>query len=66
MKKLLAFFIAAVAVVAVSCNKPSNGGGNDIDWSKVTVDGFYVAGEATGSQEIKPECVMSAGVNEAA
>ncbi|MBR5402786.1 MAG: SusF/SusE family outer membrane protein [Bacteroidales bacterium] len=66
MKKLLAFFIAAVAVVAVSCNKPSNGGGNDIDWSKVTVDGFYVAGEATGSQEIKPECVMTAGVNEAA
>ena len=64
MKKVLVFCIAALAVVAVSCQK--NNGGSNIDWSKVTVDGFYVAGPATGSAEIKPECVMTAGVNEAA
>lgn len=64
MKKLFVFCFAALAVAAVSCQKP-NAGGSDIDWSKVTVDGFYVAGEATGSEEIKPECVMTAGVNEA-
>ena len=64
MKKVFAFCIAALAVVAVSCQK--NNGGSGIDWSKVTVDGFYVAGPATGSSEIKPECVMTAGVNEAA
>ena len=66
MKKVLAFFIAAIAVVAVSCQKNDNKGNSDIDWSKVTVDGFYVAGPATGSEEIRPECVMVAGVNEAA
>ena len=66
MKKVLSFFIAAIAVVAVSCQKNDNKGNSDIDWSKVTVDGFYVAGPATGSEEIRPECVMVAGVNEAA
>ncbi len=64
MKKVLVFCVAALAVLAVSCQK-TNKGGSDIDWSKVTVDGFYVAGPATGSDEIKPECVMTAGVNEA-
>ena len=62
MKKVLVFCIAALAVVAVSCQKKD--GGSNIDWSKVTVDGFYVAGPATGSAEIKPECVMAAGFNE--
>ena len=65
MKKVLVFCIAALAVLAVSCKK-DNGNGSNIDWSKVTVDGFYVGGPATGSDEIKPECVMTAGVNEAA
>lgn len=35
-----------------------------IDWDKVTVNGFYVAGPATGSDEIKPDCVMAVGFNE--
>ena len=60
MKKAL-FFIAALSLFAVACEEKEN----EIDWSKVTVDGFYVAGPATGSAEIKPECVMSAGFNEA-
>ena len=63
MKKGLFFFMAALSLLAVSC-KDDNKGGGEIDWSKVTVDGFYVAGPATGSDEIKPECVMAAGFNE--
>jgi len=63
MKKGLFFFMAALALTVVACN-PEKKGGSEIDWSKVTVDGFYVAGPATGSDEIKPECVMAAGFNE--
>ena len=62
MKKVLFFFIAALSLLAVSCKEKENGA--NIDWNKVTVDGFYVAGPATGSDEIKPECVMAAGYNE--
>ena len=61
MKKVLVLCIAALSLLAVSCKEDDQSG---IDWSKVTVDGFYVAGEATGSAEIKPECVMAAGYNE--
>jgi len=61
MKKVLLFAIAAFALVAVSCEPKEK-----IDWDKVTVDGFYVAGPATGSDDIRPECIMAAGVNEAA
>lgn len=60
MKRLFMFGMAALSVLAVSCN----GDKNEIDWSAVTVDGFYVAGPATGSDEIKSECVMAAGFNE--
>ena len=62
MKKVFLYAMAALSLVAVSCKEK---GGPDIDWSKVTVDGFYVAGPATGfGDEIKPECVMAAGFNE--
>lgn len=61
MKKVLVLCIAALSLLAVSCKDEDQSG---IDWSKVTVDGFYVAGPATGSAEIKPECVMAAGFNE--
>lgn len=64
MKKVFLFGIAALSLLAVSCQGDKNKGG--IDWDAVTVDGFYVAGPATGSNEIKPECVMVAGLNEAA
>ena len=61
MKKFFLMGLAGLALLAVSCNK---NGGNDIDWNAVTVDGFYVAGPATGSTEIRPECVMAAGFSE--
>ena len=60
MKKVLLLAIAVVSLFAVSCKKENS----NIDWDKVTVNGFYVAGPATGSDEIKPECVMAAGYNE--
>lgn len=62
MKRFFYFAIAALTLVAVSCDKEKKGG--DIDWSQVTVNGFYVAGPATGSDEIKADCVMAAGFNE--
>lgn len=55
--------MAALALTVVACN-PEKKGGSDINWEQVTVDGFYVAGPATGSDEIRPECVMAAGFNE--
>ena len=60
MKKVLLFGIAILTLIATSCEKEKD----PIDWGKVTVNGFYVAGPATGSDEIKPECVMAAGFNE--
>lgn len=60
MKKALLFAIAAFGFIAVTSCEPEE----TIDWDKVTVDGFYVAGPATGSDDIKNECVMAAGFNE--
>ena len=63
MKKVFLYAMAALSMLAVSCKE--KGADVDIDWSKVTVDGFYVAGPATGfGNDIKPECVMAAGFNE--
>ena len=63
MKRIFYFIsVAAFALLAVACNKKDNGG--DIDWGGVTVDGFYVAGPATGSDKIQASCVMAAGFNE--
>jgi len=60
MKRLFLFGMAALTILTVSCKKEES----NIDWSAVTVNGFYVAGPATGSDEIKSECVMAAGFNE--
>ena len=60
MKKVFLLALACLSLVVVSCDKKEK-----IDWDAVTVNGFYVAGPATGSTEIKPECVMAAGFNEA-
>ena len=53
----------ALAMAAFSScgekNKP-------IDFEKITEDGFYVAGEATGFDKLSPKTMMAAGVNEAA
>lgn len=59
MKKVFLLALACLSLVVVSCDQKEK-----IDWDAVTVNGFYVAGPATGSTEIKPECVMAAGFNE--
>ncbi|MBO4466296.1 MAG: SusF/SusE family outer membrane protein [Bacteroidales bacterium] len=64
MKKVLFFFIAAIALTVVACNPDNKDNGSGIDWNKVTVNGFYVAGPATGFNEINGDCVMAAGYNE--
>ncbi len=61
MKKVILLSIAALSLLAVSCGKENK---DNIDWGAVTVNGFYVAGPATGSDEIKADCVMAAGFNE--
>lgn len=61
MKKIFLLSIAALSLLAVSCGKNND---DNIDWGAVTVNGFYVAGPATGSDEIKANCVMAAGFNE--
>ena len=65
MKRIFYFLGIAALMLTVSCkkdNKPQ--GGDNSAWDKVTEDGFYVAGPATGSDEIKGECVMVIGINE--
>ena len=61
MKKIFLLSIAALSLLAVSWGKNND---DNIDWGAVTVNGFYVAGPATGSDEIKADCVMAAGFNE--
>ena len=61
MKKI-AMFMSAVALAFAfnSCEQKEG----PVDLDKVTEDGFYVAGEATGAADISPEYMMTAGVNE--
>ena len=56
--------MAAIALTVVACNPDNKDNGSKIDWDKVTVNGFYVAGPATGFNEINGDCVMAAGYNE--
>ena len=56
--------MAALALTVVACNPDEKDNGSKIDWDKVTVNGFYVAGPATGFNEINGDCVMAAGYNE--
>ena len=59
MKKL-SFFMSALALLAfASCDNK----GSDLDGDFIE-DGFYVVGEATGSDEIQSAYMMAAGFNE--
>ena len=64
MKKIFYGMAIAAMALLVSCKKDNKQQSGNIDWDAVTEDGFYVAGEATGSSEIKSSCVMVAGINE--
>lgn len=64
MKKIALFMSAlALAFSFTACGeKENNNGGLDLD--NVVEDGFFVAGPATGTNQIAPEYMMTAGVNE--
>ncbi|MBO4634547.1 MAG: hypothetical protein J5669_04160 [Bacteroidales bacterium] len=70
MKKIFSI-LGVAALLLTACNnkdnpsQPGGGNGSDINWDNVTVDGFYVAGPATGFDEINSKCVMVTGINEA-
>lgn len=60
MKKI-SFFMSALALLAfVSCEENNSG----LDGEEIVEDGFYVVGEATGSNEIQSAYMMAAGFNE--
>ena len=64
MKKIFSIFgIAAMALSVVMC-KPEEKPGPDVN--KITEDGFYVVGEATGMSEVTADLSMAIGINEAA
>lgn len=64
MKKI-SFILTSLAMLAgfSSCNKEK---APDFDVDNIVLDGFYVYGEATGTDKVLAENAMSAGVNEAA
>ena len=63
MKKFL-MSISAIALMfaATSCEPENQQGG--VDFDEITLDGFYVYGEATGSTDITADYGMAAGLNE--
>ena len=62
MKKFF-YILSAMALMAgfTACNEDDNGGLNLDD---IVLDGFYVYGEATGSDKVLAENAMAAGSNE--
>lgn len=64
MKKIF-YILSALALMAgfTACGeKEGNGGGLDLD--NIVLDGFYVYGEATGTDKVAAENAMAAGSNE--
>ena len=59
MKKISIFMSALALLAFASCDENSTDLGGDI-----IEDGFYVVGEATGSNEIQADYMMAAGFNE--
>ena len=66
MKKVL-MSISAIALMfaATSCDPEEQKGGG-VNFDEITLDGFYVYGDATGSEDITADYAMAAGINEAA
>ena len=63
MKKIM-YFLGAVALMAgfTACEEKDPQGGLDLD--NIVLDGFYVYGEATGTDKVIAENAMAAGSNE--
>ena len=54
----------ALMFVATSCEPEEQTGNGGIDFDEIALDGFYVYGEATGSEDITADYGMAAGLNE--
>lgn len=64
MKKVLMSISAlALMLFATSC-EPDDQKGGGVNFDEITLDGFYVYGEATGSEDITADYGMAAGLNE--
>ena len=63
MKKIF-YFLSALALMAgfVACEEKED---EKLDFSEIVLDGFYVYGDATGSDKVLAANAMSAGNNEA-
>ena len=64
MKKSILFFSALALLAGItSCggNKKENG---KIDLGGIVLDGFYVYGDATGTDKVEPKFGLSSGTNE--
>ena len=63
MKKFF-YILSAMALMAgfTACNNEDDNGGINLD--DIVLDGFYVYGEATGSDKVLAENAMAAGSNE--
>ena len=65
MKKILMSISAlALMFVATSCEPEDQKGNGGIDFDEIALDGFYVYGEATGSEDITADYGMAACLNE--
>ena len=66
MKKII-YILSALALMAgfTACDE-KNGGEGGLDLDNIVLDGFYVYGEATGTDKVLAENAMAAGNNEAA
>ena len=66
MKKVLMSISALALMFAATSCDPEEQKGGGVDFDEITLDGFYVYGEATGSEDITADYAMAAGINEAA
>lgn len=66
MKKII-YILSALALMAgfTACGE-KDGGNGGLDLDNIVLDGFYVYGEATGTDKVLAENAMAAGNNEAA
>lgn len=62
--KRLSLFASALAAVALAFTACDKNGGNTPNLDEVIEDGFYVAGPATGSDQLVVDYKMASGLNE--
>ena len=64
MKKVLMSISAIALMFAATSCEPDDSNKGGVDFDQIALDGFYVYGEATGSEDITGVYGMAAGLNE--